>query len=110
MFKVDSAGTETVLHSFAGSPDGAGPVGGLIEDPAGILYGTTSGGGTYAGTVFALDKTGAETILYNFNAQADGGGPEGTLARDSTGTLYGIAGYGGGINGSEFGTVFATKP
>jgi uncharacterized repeat protein (TIGR03803 family) len=111
VFKVRSTGTETILYSFAGNPDGASPVGALTGDAAGNLYGTTAGGGfNDAGTVFMLDKTGAETILYNFNAQADGGGPLGTLARDSTGTLYGIAGYGGGINGTEFGTVFIIKP
>jgi uncharacterized repeat protein (TIGR03803 family) len=44
IFKVDSAGKETVLHSFTGSPDGSQPGGGLI--PVGEeLYGTTEGGG-----------------------------------------------------------------
>lgn len=47
VFKLDSTGTETILHTFAGYPtDGAAP-NGLIRDAAGNLYGTTyQGGGT----------------------------------------------------------------
>lgn len=111
VFKVDRSGTETVLYSFAGDPDGASPEGGLIQDGEGNLYGTTAGGGAnFNGTVFKLDKTGIETILYNFAGQADGTGPAGTLARDAAGILYGTTSGGGGINGTEFGTVFMIKP
>jgi uncharacterized repeat protein (TIGR03803 family) len=52
--------TETVLYSFrGGNNDGAGPRGGVIMDPNGVLYGTTTGGGNPAcpggcGTVFKL--------------------------------------------------------
>ena len=47
---------ETVLHSFAGAPDGAYPDASLI-DVKGTLYGTTDSGGSYGdGTVFALKK------------------------------------------------------
>jgi uncharacterized repeat protein (TIGR03803 family) len=51
---------EKVLHNFGSGSDGAFPVGGLV-DVNGTLYGTTAGGGAYAGcfwggcgTVFAL--------------------------------------------------------
>jgi uncharacterized repeat protein (TIGR03803 family) len=45
--------TETVLHTFNGS-DGGGP-NGVIRDPAGNLYGTTSDFGPgNAGTIFEL--------------------------------------------------------
>src|SRR6185369_16323811 len=56
VFKVDSTGKETVLHSFAGSPsDGGFPQGGLILDKAGNLYGTTGkGGASNLGTIFKL--------------------------------------------------------
>jgi len=44
----------TVLHGFAG-PDGDGPVGTLIRDAAGNLYGTTANGGDYdKGVVFEI--------------------------------------------------------
>jgi uncharacterized repeat protein (TIGR03803 family) len=56
VFKLSPTGTETVLHSFAGSPtDGEGPQAGLIQDAAGNLYGTTQLGGAYGyGVVFRL--------------------------------------------------------
>jgi uncharacterized repeat protein (TIGR03803 family) len=51
------AWTQTVLHSFTGQDgDGAIPIGGLVLSSTGILYGTTSAGGTAGrGTVFALE-------------------------------------------------------
>lgn len=47
--------TLTTLHKFAGSPDGATPLGGVAIGSGGVLYGTTYGGGTAGGgTVFSL--------------------------------------------------------
>jgi uncharacterized repeat protein (TIGR03803 family) len=105
------AQTFRVLHSFKGTPDGLGPVGGLIRDPAGNLYGTTQDGGVYnAGTVFELNRSG-ETVLLS------GAGPDGyafpaTLIRDSAGNLYGTAVYGGNYSNcpSGCGTVFKIDP
>jgi uncharacterized repeat protein (TIGR03803 family) len=50
------AWTETVLHSFSGqNGDGAIPMAGLVQSPTGVLYGTTTAGGTAGrGTVFAV--------------------------------------------------------
>src|SRR2546421_545381 len=74
VFKLDTTGTETVLHSFTGSTDGSFPVAGLVRDKAGNLYGTTELGGTSgAGTVFKLDTTGTETVLHSFT------GPDGAV-------------------------------
>jgi uncharacterized repeat protein (TIGR03803 family) len=63
------AWTETVLYSFTGGTDGGFPLAGLIQDAAGNLYGTTSGGGLaaapcypFCGVVFKLDTTGNETV------------------------------------------------
>jgi uncharacterized repeat protein (TIGR03803 family) len=43
------------IHSFGGVPDGAAALGGLIIVSRGMLYGTTSDGGTNnLGTVFSL--------------------------------------------------------
>jgi uncharacterized repeat protein (TIGR03803 family) len=57
VFKISSAGAESVLYSFAGATtDGNEPSSGLIVDSAGNLYGTTGIGGAYdAGTVFRID-------------------------------------------------------
>src|SRR5215469_12518708 len=66
VFKLDTVGNLSVLHSFNGS-DGAFPEAGLLIDSAGNLYGTTLGGGTGrctdfitpgCGTVFKLDTAG----------------------------------------------------
>jgi uncharacterized repeat protein (TIGR03803 family) len=46
--------TETVLYSFKGGNDGRGPLGGVIMDRIGVLYGTTYEGGAGLGTVFKL--------------------------------------------------------
>lgn len=57
VFKIAPDGTETILHAFgANATDGQNPVGGLVVDSAGNLYGTTVGGGAYGGgTVFKID-------------------------------------------------------
>src|SRR5262249_16034005 len=39
--------TESVLHKFAGQPDGAVPVCALVISPAGRLFGTTEEGGAH---------------------------------------------------------------
>src|SRR5712691_1127258 len=63
VFKLDRAGKETVLHSFAGHPtDGFDPFGGLVRDEEGNLFGTTRFDGVhFVGTVFQIDPTGKET-------------------------------------------------
>lgn len=55
VFKLDTSGKETILHTFTGGGDGAQPTAGLIMDSVGNLYGTTSSGGTFGnGTVFKI--------------------------------------------------------
>jgi uncharacterized repeat protein (TIGR03803 family) len=104
VFKIDAAGTETILHSFGGSPDGGEPYAGLIMDSAGNLYGTTMhGGANGGGTVFKLDAAGTETILYSFGANnTDGLQPLTGLVMDRAGNLYGTTYEGGYGNGTVF--------
>ena len=45
VYKVDTNGNMTVLYSFTEGADGGGPLGGLIFDSVGDLYGTTCFGG-----------------------------------------------------------------
>ena len=47
VYKLDTAGQETVLHSFTGGPDGNFPAAGLLRDSTGNLYGTTEMDGTF---------------------------------------------------------------
>ena len=89
--------TAQVLYRFLGKIDGANPVGNLIADQAGNLYGTTEygGGGNYYGTVFRLTPpaklgdTWKETTLYSFTNTGDGARPTDGLIFDSKGNLYG---------------------
>ena len=96
--------TETVLYSFAsGSTDGAYPLGGLIFDSSGNLYGTASQGGPQgAGTAYKLTPSSSgdwtETVLYFFQPtfpSTDGNYPIGNLVFDSSGNLYGTTAEGG---------------
>jgi uncharacterized repeat protein (TIGR03803 family) len=95
VFKLDSEGRYKVLYSFTGGSDGGVPVGDLVMDSAGNLYGTTlAGGSTGSGVLFRMDKQGQETVLYDFSGGDDGAFPFG-ITRDSVGTIYGAAMYGG---------------
>jgi uncharacterized repeat protein (TIGR03803 family) len=103
VFEVAANGTETVLHSFTGTPDGSLPAAGLLRDKKGNLYGTTTGGGSQGyGTVFKVTSNGAETVLHSFTS-SDGFYPIANLVRDAKGNLYGTTEF-GGSHGS--GTVF----
>ena len=110
VFKLDSAGNETVLHSFTGTNgDGANPDGGLIRDSAGNLYGTTlHGGATGNGAVFKVNSTGLETVVYSFTGtNGDGSQPQASLTLDAAGNLYGTTWLGGTSGG---GTIFKLDP
>lgn len=112
-FKLEPDGTETTLHVFTGGTDGATPMGGLVEDGAGNLYGTTSVGGAFnAGIVFKLTPQGAETIIYTFRDIGDGGKPFAGLVWDKSGVLYGTTTEGGNTIPcvSGCGTVFKLTP
>jgi uncharacterized repeat protein (TIGR03803 family) len=94
VFKLDTNGTLTLLHSFSG-PDGYVPHAELIMDSAGNLYGTTMSAGAYGyGTVFRLDASSNLTTLHSF-AYSDGIYTRARLLMDSMGNLYGTTWYGG---------------
>jgi uncharacterized repeat protein (TIGR03803 family) len=111
VFRVTRSGAETVLHRFAGKPDGFGPEYGLLN-VGGTLYGTTwSGGANNDGMVFAMTPSGTETVLHSFAGEPDGARPQAALI-NVNGTLYGTT-AGGGANCSSTGgcgTVFALTP
>jgi uncharacterized repeat protein (TIGR03803 family) len=106
VFKMDSSGKVTTLHSFGGpSPDGGNPVTGLIQGSDGNFYGTTAyGGANDDGTVFKMDSLGNVTTLHSFSGQpSDGGNPAAGLIQGSDGNFYGTTEYGGA---NDDGTVF----
>jgi uncharacterized repeat protein (TIGR03803 family) len=97
----DGTWSESVIYSFTGGTDGNMPIGGVIFDTSGNLYGTTSGGGASGnGVVFELtpnsDGTWTESVLYSFKAGKDGSYPDhGSLIFDAAGNLYGETTGGG---------------
>jgi uncharacterized repeat protein (TIGR03803 family) len=96
VFKVDPSGAETVLHSFAGKPDGSEPAAGLLRDGAGNLYGTTEFGGVSGvGMIFKLSSAGKVTVIHNFRTADDGENPVAGLVSDMAGDLYGTTCCGG---------------
>ncbi len=105
------AQTFTTLYAFTGGLDGQAPVAGVIQDPAGNLYGTAAyagdlncGGGFGCGVVYKLNPAGTEAVLYSFSANNnDSQAPEAPVVRDAAGNLYGTASYGGSTGN---GTVF----
>jgi uncharacterized repeat protein (TIGR03803 family) len=108
VFKVSPSGTETVLYSFTGMPDGSAPVAPLARDAAGNLYGTTNlGGASDRGAVFKLDMDNNETVLYSFTGGKDGSYPEAGLYTDRAGNLYGTS---AGDGRSNAGAVFEIQP
>jgi uncharacterized repeat protein (TIGR03803 family) len=120
----DSAWTEHILHSFAtATGDGISPLGTLVFDQVGHLYGTTEFGGTGActyqagcGTVFQLSPSSRgewnEKVLYNFCSKTncdDGLTPASNLIFDQNGNLYGTTPQ-GNSSGGNWGLVFKLSP
>jgi uncharacterized repeat protein (TIGR03803 family) len=122
----ESAGVwkETVLYPFKAGAGGGGPVGGLIFDAAGNIYGTTYSygnlagcGGSGCGIVFELSPSAhgwIETILHTFTGGVDGAQPAASLVFDGSGNLYGTTYSGGNLTAcpatSGCGVVFELSP
>jgi uncharacterized repeat protein (TIGR03803 family) len=108
IYKLDLQGNKTVLYNFRGGLDGSDPIGALVQDASGNLYGVTSRGGDpvcQCGTIFKVDQKGQETVLHRFKGGPDGALPPDGLVMDATGNLYGTTASGGPGEGI-YGTVF----
>jgi uncharacterized repeat protein (TIGR03803 family) len=107
VYRVQRDGTGYLaLHHFSGAPtDGAQSVAALTEGPGGVLYGTTTRGGSNdAGTVFKLNLNGSGyVVLHHFGGGNDGANLQAGILVGSDGMLYGAT-RAGGLLGS--GTLF----
>ena len=108
---------ENVLYRFTGGTDGGNPLGDLVFDKAGNIYGTTQEGGVPhscgnvgCGVIFKLSHPGIfwmESPIYQFTGGSDGQISNGGVVFDHSGNLYGTTVSGGASN---FGTVFQLTP
>jgi uncharacterized repeat protein (TIGR03803 family) len=113
VFKLTPAGVFSVVHAFAGAPDGNLPQGGLVQASDGFLYGTTALGGNShfplsCGAIYRVDLNGSYTVLLRFAIDGSQGcSPTGELYEATDGKLYGTASV-GGANG--VGVLFRFSP
>lgn len=124
VYRITTAGTFTLLHSFDADPaaaTGAMPQAAPTE-ANGQLYGTTTGGGAGGfGTVFRVSKDGTGfAAVHDFGGgvmgvagSLDGAAPVGRLLLATDGWLYGTTSQGGPntlIYPKGDGTVFRVSP
>ena len=112
--------TEKDIYTFTAVGDGNQPLGTLVRDSAGALYGATLGGGQYGmGTIFQLSPPSAsggswtEEVLYSFFSVTDGYFPIAGVVFDSSGALNGVTENGGDISCNSptgCGTSFKLSP
>jgi uncharacterized repeat protein (TIGR03803 family) len=103
-----SGWTQTVLYTFQGLTDGENPLGGVVLDEAGNIYGGTfDGGANGGGTVYELSPSAEGwtfSVLYSFTGGYGGPYNKLTIAK---GSIYGFT-EGEGAYG--FGSVFKLTP
>ncbi len=113
-----SGWTESVLYSFGEASDGIIPIGPVLLDKKGNLYGLTQQGGAPGyGTAFELSPNSSggwtKTTIHAFAGGSDGTFPYGGLVPDSKGNLYGFTVAGGSgpcqYEGPGCGTIFELK-
>lgn len=122
VFRLKPTGTEKwtgqLIHRFKGGIGGGVPLGSLIFDKTGDLYGTTEAGGgsgcggSGCGTVFKLSPLSgdlwAARLIYRFDGGRHGGRPFAGVVLDAGNNLYGTTLTGGtsGCGSMGCGTVF----
>ena len=108
VFKINSTTKAHMLIAEFTGATGRNPLGRLVDDGVGNLWGTTSEGGTgFKGTVFKINQTtGSLTTVVHFTGAGGvfrGDGPSVGLVSDGSGFLWGTTYEGGTTNQ---GTIF----
>jgi uncharacterized repeat protein (TIGR03803 family) len=99
---------EHVVHSFGHGTDGNEPIGGVVIDKAGNVYGTTLLGGTDGnGTVYQVTQSGVERVIYSFTGGLDAVNPAAAVTLDAEGNVYGTTSFGGAYGD---GAVYKLSP
>jgi uncharacterized repeat protein (TIGR03803 family) len=94
----DGTWSEKVIYAFSGAGGEANPLGGLLLDSVGRLYGVA-----YDAFELVPESNGiTHKTLHTFSGAPDGAYPESALIADKTGNLYGTSNDGG----DHYGTVF----
>ncbi len=95
----DGTWSYSSLYGSGGGIEPCGPLGSLVADAAGALYGATTCDGAHgAGSIFRLTHINGGwmyTTLYSFTGGYDGAYPEAAVAFDAHGNLYGTTIEGG---------------
>jgi uncharacterized repeat protein (TIGR03803 family) len=95
---------EDVIHSFKGDLAGDSPIGSLVADADGNLYGTTSEGGAATcscGVIYKMTHTSSgwtESVVYRFPGTPNPGFAYNGMIRDQDGNFYGATVHGGASN------------
>jgi uncharacterized repeat protein (TIGR03803 family) len=107
VFKITTDGKLTVLHSFNGASEGAGPQSGVVIGPDGCYYGTCFGGGAKGtGILWKVAPDGTFSLLHTLepgNGSFPISGP--VLGKD--GSFYGATSY---IDNFLLGAVYRMTP
>lgn len=104
LYRVPASGAWTRALAFpGGNPTGATPVGPVVSDADGFVYGSAGNGGQYGrGTLFRVKKDGTRfQVLYTFTGGTDGGDPS-PLVKTPDGALWGTTSSGGNHGGTVF--------
>jgi uncharacterized repeat protein (TIGR03803 family) len=118
--------SETLLHDFcslSACADGSVPLGNLVEDASGNLYGVAAKGGNPScnggcGVIYKIAPDNNQSVIYAFCSLvscADGRGPSAGLTMDNAGNILGTAPLGGANNagvlyqlsGSTFSVIYS---
>lgn len=110
--RKSGAWSEKLLYSFTGGSDGAAPLGNLVIDSGGNLFGTTSGGGSAGdGVIFELSPASKtrwkESVEHAFRGSPDGEYAYNGMVGDGAGDYFGATTEGGQ---SDDGAIYEFRP